>query len=1231
MLCSNINNISTMTLKNFYKYKKEKESEALSKSIQSKAKISDDLNNNKISNNNNINVLKKSSSGKNSFISRYDSNNRNNKTIHIENKRDLLLNNKFFFSTSELGNITDIININNKYQKTVNENKFNDKIMIRNKSSFNEDKNDSIKQLIKVNTKIGRDGSSKPNYNSYSKSRDNCNAKNGKMINERLSQNHEQKSTKNKNSKSIKYNGSFTQKKFYLNEKIQFLIKKMNKIIYSKIFQYLKEKFRDKNSKLKKPNIPNRKQQSNDKNKPKLNLSSKKRTSKNKNKDKEKDNIYKQTQKNKNPRVVFGNLLLNRPPSQLSIFPSKNNISSHINNQFKQKDIKTRINQSSILDNIKSKINKSKNKRENKVHNNSINSKDRSILLKNKKNNNSSQKNIIDKKCKKNIKIKEKNNLLINNDEMELIKSLSNNNFKEPTSKEDIHHYNTEISSQIINSIYNNNNAGRICKVYENCLLDENKMLENRISDFKYGNKPKYKKDKIMEYASSPSPKNLNNINFPFMKKNASPKSNMKMSINIKANNINNNKIGEKIPYFPKYDLNTFNIISSNLYESTPIKYALYRWYNIITKKKIINIFANRNKIKQLVNKSDSIIMNKIKKLFRCLLLKIYFNRYFDAYSRKKILEKMKNNKNNAIKCINIPIRQKSGCDIINNININNYINYSDLNKFMKKRAQSPVVLSKLIMPSKDNNKYNQVINNGNIFDEQNKNVNISNMNYANNLKYNYKCNNYNNNYVPLAQTDRMHNNLYSPMNISVPKLANKNKFCFNDMNNNDKKELNMTDMYSNNNKYYENNVNKRNVLIDQVNQLRMVFNLLEQHENKNNNIYECFHKWLYDTKLGLKIKNKCLFWSFTGNNNCYNIFDEGNQVYQKYSVNTYKGKDYNNGFSVKKNNITSIEIGKYTPVRGIKSFRSKTSQKGSDTHKIFEYNDTKEVINKNSNVIKNSPSLINNYSNKSSVNMVYHKKKLINPNILSINNNCFLEYNTNTYTNNSYLINFDNYEMNTYKKSFYKNKNNNFSNIEINNSINSFYLDNYNKGNFNVNPNGYKSSVYIPHDYIQEKKIEIKKMNKIEEKEINFAQYRRNKSYNKISKIIPQYNENKDNNIEGNKFNLYLNENKSDKNNNVNINEIKIIYRKGKNFMNNFNNNISYSKKIKIYSNNNNNINNIFKKNNKIKKNNSNKNGSNKINKSMCYINHNYILKNIEQSNKLNYSFSYVKNKIIL
>jgi hypothetical protein len=468
-------------------------------------------------------------------------------------------------------------------------------------------------------------------------------------------------------------------------------------------------------------------------------------------------------------------------------------------------------------------------------------------------------------------------------------------------------------------------------------------------------------------------------------------------------------------------------------------------------------------------------------------------------------------------------------------------------------------------------------------------------------------------------------------MNSSVPKLANKNKFSFTDMNNNDTKELNMTDMH-NNNKYYESNINKRNVLIDQVNQLRMVFNLLEQHENKNTSIYECFHRWLYDTKLGQKIKNKCLFWSFTGNNNCYNIFDEGSQVYQKYSVNTYKGKDYNNGFSVKKNSITSIEIGKYTPVRGIKSFRSKTSQKGSDTHKIFGYNDTKEIINKNSNMIKNSSSLINNYSNKSSVNMVYHKKKLINPNILGINNNCFLEYNTNTYTNNSYLLNFDNYEMKTYKKCFYKNKINNFSNIEVNNSINSFYLDNYNKGNFNVNPNEYKSSLYIPHDYIQEKKIEIKKMNKIEEKEINFAQYRRNKSYNKISKVVPQYDENKDNNIEGKKLNLYLNENKSDKNNNVKINEIKIIYRKGKNFMNNFNSNISYNKKIKIYSNNNNNINNIFKRSTKIKINNIDKIGSNKINKSMCYINHNYILKNIEQNkNKLNYSFSYVKNKIIL
>jgi hypothetical protein len=99
MLSSNINNISTMTLKHFHKHKKEKEDDILSKSIQSKTKINDELNNNKINNINNINILKKSSSGKNSFISRYDSNNRNNKTIHIDNKRDLLLNNKFF-STS---------------------------------------------------------------------------------------------------------------------------------------------------------------------------------------------------------------------------------------------------------------------------------------------------------------------------------------------------------------------------------------------------------------------------------------------------------------------------------------------------------------------------------------------------------------------------------------------------------------------------------------------------------------------------------------------------------------------------------------------------------------------------------------------------------------------------------------------------------------------------------------------------------------------------------------------------------------------------------------------------------------------------------------------------------------------------------------------------------------------------------------------------------------------------
>ena len=485
----------------------------------------------------------------------------------------------------------------------------------------------------------------------------------------------------------------------------------------------------------------------------------------------------------------------------------------------------------------------------------------------------------------------------------------------------------------------------------------------------------------------------------------------------------------------------------------------------------------------------------------------------------------------------------------------------------------------------------------GNIFDEQNKNIN--------NIRYYDNMRNYNNDdCISFAKTDRFqdNNNNFISENKSYQKNTNKKLIYLNGLNINisnnkynhkNKINSNKFDGDSNNQSKEIINSNKKNTIIDKVNQLRMVFNLLEQHENNNNNLYNCFNKWLYETKIKQRnINNKVLFWSFSGNNNL-NINnkeigeDNNKKEYNKYSINTYKGKDMNYNYSGNKN---FADMGKYTPIRGIKNFRSKTSQKMSNNQNIFDINDIDiNGINKNLNLnIFNNEfsSLTNNnyYMNKVAMNMVFHKKKLITPNIQQNNyNNYFLEFNNNINNNiannNSYNItNFQNYNL--------------MNLTNINNSITSFHQDNY-------YINQYKSSNYIQSNLIQAKKIDLKRINRIEEKEINFALYKRNNSYN-------------------NSLNI-------NNNNNINNREnIKIIYRKVQNgFINNNN------KKYCIYSNNIKNLKNKLKHNVKP----INYSFENLRVKYGKIINLENDIKNYneKEKNKVNFSFSFFENKYTL
>ena len=1133
-----------LNFQNKKKYSKEK----LSRSIQEKGgrpKSKIDICIKKHSNNNII-TLKRATSGLSSFFSRYESNIKSNKTINIDKKKELLIKNKLFFSFSDLGNITEILNKKDLNMKENNYFEEIDKIP----------KNKIIKNIIKVNTKIIKGSSPRNNSKikqnkSYSKTKANIDNSNNRK---KFSTNSHKKFKGKNNIESIRYNISHTQKIFFLREKLNFFIKKIKKVLLNTALDVLKKKYKNKFNKFKK-NINLREFNNKTKNKSKQNLSSKKQ-SKPKNKDSfnNKINLFKQSQKIKNQNII-GRIGVNRSPSQISIKNlNDNNIIDKSLLQLKQKNLKMKLNQNSILN--KTKMNNTQNKSKIKTYNNSKqNSKNKNKA----KSKNTSQKKSINKKCNStkkeresnNIKLKEKNNLYTNKEEENLIQSLNNNkdiNINNMKMNEDIQYYNTEINFKKKN--------GKICKIYENCLLEKNKNYEPKITNDKM---LKNEEENIISPPSSEI-KNSKITDYPFLKKNISPKkiisnkNNQKVSLNIKVNNFNRvYQIQENNIYFnrnERNETNPINNIFNNNLLNINIKNIFEFWKCFTLKKKILFRLINKNILYRIINKSKYLILRRILKVIEKCVIRKYFDKYKNIYIKSKILQILKNYKKKVIKCINIPIIHNNGYDIINNININNYINYSDLNKFNKKRTQSPIILSKLIMFSKENNNnnLNTIKINGNIFDEQNKNnYNMYNINNFNSY--------YNNNedFIPFAQTDRLYYNNFNSINSSIPKL-NPEIINLNDinLNYNQKYILNKENISNNNTFFNEKNkleiIKRNNILIAQVNQLKMVFNLLAQHENKQYNLYECFHKWLYETKLNQKINNRGLFWSFSGNKN-YNLDDENNQMYNKYCVNTYKDKNINNIGSIKK---SIVEIGKYTPVRGIKNFRSKTNQKMSQNIKIFDYNDMNEIVYKNKNMNdymlnNNCASLINiKNMNNNYMNIIYHKKKLMPPNAQY--NNCFLENNTNNY---SYMMNPENYNsINMASFNFYKNKyqNNNFNNNNIINISNndlsnniSFHKDNYNKGSFIINTyNDFHPNI------IQEKRLDMKKINKIEEKEINFALYKRNNSYNKTSKLNTV-------NIEEKKIEFNNNEN------------IKIIYKKGKNIINNLNK-INYNKKCGMH-----------------------------------------------------------------
>ena len=555
-------------------------------------------------------------------------------------------------------------------------------------------------------------------------------------------------------------------------------------------------------------------------------------------------------------------------------------------------------------------------------------------------------------------------------------------------------------------------------------------------------------------------------------------------------NNIND-IIYEKIQNNENDSNLDINIISSNnnIFESIKISFNL--WKSEVISQKILNSFIYKSKLNKFMMKFYNIFIKKLLKIMKICLLYKYFIKYKDKCFRRKIINNLKIIKNKSIKRIDLTSKEINKYDIINNININNYI-YSDYNKFIKRKKKNPDFVSKLICSKKIKNNLIEDLNNDikhlNLFENKQQNINI-------NLDAS-KYNNYSN-YIFCCQTERSYNNIKS--NLFLDNNTNDDIINLKSININEKK-LNLKNISIFNINDNDDNIRSQKIsnnLINQINQLRMVLNLIEQHKIKSLNLHESFHKWALVTKLNIRKNTSDLFWSFKKNN--ANTTNKKNS-YVKYSINTYNKKIKNVAFSSKKSDRIKKES-ENIPNEEINIFRINTIEKIPYFNYCNSSNTINMIENKN-NVNINSFELIENNNNIKN-NYVYHKK-IINISNISVINNCFLD--------NNNIINNNNASMNLTSTSLYSNKTNSIKKYK----------------------------------FIEEKKLSLKKLNRIEEREINFTFFKKN-------------NNNDNNYIKLNKLNVNQNDSNANKEILFNNKNYSVQEKSNKNIINHIFTNYNY------------------------------------------------------------------------
>ena len=487
-----------------------------------------------------------------------------------------------------------------------------------------------------------------------------------------------------------------------------------------------------------------------------------------------------------------------------------------------------------------------------------------------------------------------------------------------------------------------------------------------------------------------------------------------------------NSKINKK-SYKKIYDIS-----SASKKKNNSQKKLFVEWYTKATKKYILDslvFYRKKEKIRNyFILTQSKLFKYALIKIFKYLTLSFYFQKYRNISKtlsiKKNILKNLmiyifQKQKENFIKSQKI---NHAAIGVINNININNYINCTNT--------------------TINNDKLNNIIS---------KNINFNKIKAITNN----------------ADTHALNNSLIHSKINSV------------------NLEYSMSNIEDNNDitpkKYKFDNS------IAQINQLKMVFNLLENrnlsNQNMNNKKFNVFKQWKNNTfsiinKISPKINEKIIILKSPHLSNISNIPNEKSSSFLSLEESNFKNYnilDYANNNNRVINNI------------------------------YVNYGNEKK--NKNHNVIKSFQSLLQENINNVSLNnnLVYYKKKLC----LSNNkNNNLLKHNINN--NVSFVC--DSYN----EPSNYFHSNINSFNIskDCNNNklINHIQSDRYSLYNSNsYNSGSYNTNIYFKDSLNSDKKFEdiykIKKINKIEEKEIFFVHKKNNIEANNNNGSSSNYN----------------------------------------------------------------------------------------------------------------------------